>query len=1211
MGRFLILLFLICGSFCLTSKAEVIIHDISTGSLIIPGNSSDDYIITGSTNVFYVVVETGYTGVITLRNLNITLDVGGLIDELRDVVLPGMLDDLRQTDEYKDIQQEIDDLERELLELPNRADYLQKLQELQDLQAELDERRQQQDYQDLEEEINETRDKLPEHPKWNDLQAAQNELDNLGQKQQGERQAKQNEINNLWQTLYAHNLWKQIEDKRQELYDLEQVENYPGKQQDLQRLRDELSQLEQSFRSLPQYEDVQDKEQELRDMDTKFYEDELALGQRTWELRQEVHEELWEKEDELRQMTQPIQSKIDEKYGELWQLRNEIEENIYSNRNVLYQMEDVLRNEAYTQEMELYQVLSNSPISVKGQHGLSNLTPVTNVDFILEGNNILTYTGTLGYAAFHVEQGAQINIMAIDPSDNTSGKLTATVVNEDGGAGIGSLNHERFDKMYEPYGIGNIYYLQAIATVEATATAEIIGGCLEMLTAGGNIVISSGTITAQGGHGAGIGGGWGTYYDGMIVIYGGIVDASSIRHAAGMGGGCPTGIGVIDCYTPNSAIIVLPPAQITAAGSGNAAFVRIPDLALAGSNNIVYIGDPEKPLITVHTEDFEGLANIYVDLSESPNIANVIYATVAPERLDINKVKFGQAGSNGMFTFHGILDDNITFFTDATSSRPQTLKRPYLPKVTQLPDGDGVNRTVILELLKIALSVETTVHSTPISICGYTTSDALSTALRVNIIYSDDIPMTDVVFDLANGAMSDFSTEDMKFYASNGTTEIQAPTTLNKGDVIFIAIPLKVGKTADVYSDVLRFTGTWNYEPVDYIRQVITQEVLEISIAAYALPTDAGSVIVDGCKIGETINIRTIPNTGYNFVHWTENGNIVTTNTSYTFTAEETRTLVAIYTLSINISANNNDGGTVSGEGIYIYGDEVTAVATPKNCYRFVNWTENGIVVSTDEYYEFSATPRNLVANFEKIICTINVEANNSDYGYATGAGIYEACDVRQVQAFVNDCYRFVGWTVDGELVSTDNPYVFTVMEDVDLVALFYALDFDTYASTLWDNTFMLNLKKLDEDGYEVTGCIWLKNGVEEMETRTINEYSYSAGPNITDKLEPAPTYYMFHLLTSNFGLLCSSQKTLNFVPPSGDSPSPTLLAYPNPLSDGSRITIEGVTKGSMIYVYNLAGVHISSVIASNDVVTLTLPDTDGIYLIRNEDKSIKVVVKK
>ena len=79
----------------------------------------------------------------------------------------------------------------------------------------------------------------------------------------------------------------------------------------------------------------------------------------------------------------------------------------------------------------------NSPITVIGLNDCSPLAPVTRVNVILKGDNTLT-PSTNNYAAFRVDQGAQIHISAYDVNDNASGKLTAHAPN--GGAGIGACN---------------------------------------------------------------------------------------------------------------------------------------------------------------------------------------------------------------------------------------------------------------------------------------------------------------------------------------------------------------------------------------------------------------------------------------------------------------------------------------------------------------------------------------------------------------------------------------------------------------------------------------------------------------------------------------------------------------------------------------------------------------------------------------------------
>jgi len=442
-----------------------------------------------------------------------------------------------------------------------------------------------------------------------------------------------------------------------------------------------------------------------------------------------------------------------------------------------------------------------SPIAIKGKDNCSNLAPTTVVDLILEGKNTLTSSGFSGCAALHVEQGAQINICAINSLDNTSGTLTAIVANELCGAGIGALNSS-----------------YAMYNREATSSTTITGRCFSSgTTAGGNIIISSGTITAKGGHGAGIGGGYTTYYDGMIFIYGGIVNATTIRHAAGIGSGCPNGNGVESCYTPNSSIIVLPPSQVVAYGAGETSNIPVSSLALAGSSNIVYIGDPAKPLVTVGTEDYEPKAAIYVDLSQDPSVSKVINAVIPKSKLDVNKIKFGTTNSSGIYQFNGVFQNNITFFTDANSSNPATLGRPYSPVKTILSSGG----TVILKLLPTNLSLRPFPSYSLDE--GYTTAQAKKNAYRVKLVYSDVIPMNNVVFELANGTSTDF--ESIQFFAADSITPIAQPATLKKGNTIYISIPLKTSKMAKEYNDVLRIIGDWNGSSTGYIRQVIKQQV--------------------------------------------------------------------------------------------------------------------------------------------------------------------------------------------------------------------------------------------------------------------------------------------------------------------------------------------------------------------------------------------------
>lgn len=68
---------------------------------------------------------------------------------------------------------------------------------------------------------------------------------------------------------------------------------------------------------------------------------------------------------------------------------------------------------------------------------------------------------------------------------------------------------------------------------------------------------------------------------------------------------------------------------------------------------------------------------------------------------------------------------------------------------------------------------------------------------------------------------------------------------------------------------------------------------------------------------------------------------------------------------TIAVSANPSDGGIVTGEGIYQEGQTCTVSATANNGFSFINWTEDGNVVSSDSTYSFTVdSNRTLEANF-------------------------------------------------------------------------------------------------------------------------------------------------------------------------------------------------------------------------------------------------------
>ena len=451
----------------------------------------------------------------------------------------------------------------------------------------------------------------------------------------------------------------------------------------------------------------------------------------------------------------------------------------------------------------LYGASGYSCITVEGQNGYgTNLTPVTKVNFILDGDNNLYHTGDR-FCALQVNQGAQVHFSAVDPDNHASGKLDATswmvVDGGMGGAGIGS------SALGDP-GQGTLTIDMLVCGTSSVGT---------MYTGGGNIIISSGSITAYGRHGAGIGAGRGPYYDGIILVYGGIVKATSGRHSAGMGSGCLDAVGVKDCSSPNSAIIVLPPATITAIGAGAATDVPVPDLGLAGTRLITYINDQNKPSITIHTSDYRPNTDIYLDLTETPNLENIIN-TVGLD-LDLTKYKLGTTDALGVLTLNAEFQNNTTFFTEATNGSGV----PYLPVIRTVTGSSTTLVDIELPLSVINIAV-VDYPSTPL-MEGYSSLQAETNAFRVQVSYTDATPLTGVNFSLQDGLSSDFAA--LKFYDNTGSNTITAPTSLTNGLSFYIAAPLAQGKTLGNYSDVLQINGTYSGTAMPAIRRILQQEV--------------------------------------------------------------------------------------------------------------------------------------------------------------------------------------------------------------------------------------------------------------------------------------------------------------------------------------------------------------------------------------------------
>lgn len=222
----------------------------------------------------------------------------------------------------------------------------------------------------------------------------------------------------------------------------------------------------------------------------------------------------------------------------------------------------------------------------------------------------------------------------------------------------------------------------------------------------------------------------------------------------------------------------------------------------------------------------------------------------------------------------------------------------------------------------------------------------------------------------------------------------------------------------------------------------------EYEIFVDGFPVAGGNVSGGGIyQHNETATVNATPNADYTFVEWTIEGETVSTNASYSFVVTEAASLTAHFQGELYIiqaTANPSNGGTVSGDGEYESGATATLIADPANDYSFINWTENGTVVSSDAVYSFQVVSnRTLEAHFSEDYFTIDAIAVPAGGGPIEGAGIYTSGQSATLSTTPNGGYYFIDWKENGVTVSVNPNYTFQVNEDRFLEAHFGTLDYE------------------------------------------------------------------------------------------------------------------------------------------------------------------------
>ena len=313
---------------------------------------------------------------------------------------------------------------------------------------------------------------------------------------------------------------------------------------------------------------------------------------------------------------------------------------------------------------------------------------------------------------------------------------------------------------------------------------------------------------------------------------------------------------------------------------------------------------------------------------------------------------------------------------------------------------------------------------------------------------------------------------------------------------------------------------------------------------------------------GDTVVATATANNGYNFVGWafsyemmgfqvgdtlTDNPfnlvvedyyfdyGIYSINFVAVFEADTTPVVVdSVYHLVSLLSADTLMGTVSDGDSV-LDGESFTATAYPNNGYRFAYWMdETGDSVSADNPYTFTVSADiTLTAAF----AADSTPVDTTTYYYITLIsadtlmGIVAPSDSMAMgsrftaYAIANEGYHFVNWTDEnGDSVSTENPYIFTVVADATLIANF-AVDSTPVVDTVYytvtvnyDATMgtvtgegryvegtIVTLRATANEGYTFNG--WY-DGSTVVATTAEYTFTVSADVTLTAAFEAIPVYY-------------------------------------------------------------------------------------------------------
>ncbi len=367
------------------------------------------------------------------------------------------------------------------------------------------------------------------------------------------------------------------------------------------------------------------------------------------------------------------------------------------------------------------------------------------------------------------------------------------------------------------------------------------------------------------------------------------------------------------------------------------------------------------------------------------------------------------------------------------------------------------------------------------------------------------------------------------------------------------------------------------YNDLEYIAKFSTNSY---QLSLVNANPEFGSISGSGSYLyGSNPTITATPNTGVSFLGWYDGEDQLVSNlASYTFTMPyndlEYTAKFAWTPYSVNLSVNDSTMGSVSGDGSYHYGQEVTLVATPNEHYSFFGWYNGEELLSQEETYVFDM-PNNSLNYEARFVRNYNLVVYSDDESMGTvtapsewGAGLEVTVTANNNEGYVLDYWA----NADYDEVAYTPTYTFTMpSEDVELIAVFA-------------EGYHLTLSSSDESKGTVSGSGDYAVGKEVTATMTYISGTfkgwYDSNGNLVSKNNP----YVFNMPSNDYVLIAT------FMTQAEEAWNK---------SHGVIPVVDTVSKTVTYGLYPQTNVNDSTLISNLN--TLTTPESNGWYLYEGE----------